>query len=73
MIVIDKDNRVIGSSNLIELLDDNVLKVNNLDGSCYYLRFDEYTIIDDIEVPDVNKMYNYIDNKFIDITPKWED
>ncbi len=30
----------------------------------------DYTIYEDVNVPDVNKMWLYVDGEFIDITPK---
>jgi hypothetical protein len=30
----------------------------------------DYTIYEDVDVPDVNKMWLYVDGEFIDITPK---
>jgi hypothetical protein len=70
MIVIDSDNNVIGWSFIkIELNDDGHIVCWTGDETWYALAgILDYTLLD-VNIPDINKVWKYINGEFIDITP----
>jgi hypothetical protein len=71
MIVIDTNNIVVGTSDkIIQDPETGIITCYNPDGTWHAIADDDRLdhIIYDVSVPDINKMWSYIDGTFTDIT-----
>ena len=74
MIVTDNKGDVVGSSHDIQHLGDNLVRCMTGDETWYAIQFEtnDWTI-HNVDSPNMDLMWSYIDGQFKDISPKWVD